>query len=319
MISSIGLLDKNFSLEKLEKYKIDEATERQFSHLNTSEACDSDSSELEDERILESDITLFSTYNEEEYSSVIFYVFGEGYFYAHHDAPVYGTAVDSRKVTLNARSYVAVATCENDVSLYDVCVKNMVYPQVTLSGHHDSVVSVDVFNNQLYTGSQDRSIIKWDITRKEPSERYEFGYEVHKLGIGNGFAVAAHHDITVMKGNERLEVKHGAEIEHLLVKDNLFYASDVNGYLLCFDIRFLDKALFQKQMHTDAISSFDIGPGYIVTGSFDQSIKVIDADNFSEKKCIKTNDFVSSLRICDYTKEICFYGERTTKLKYFHI
>lgn len=319
MISSIGLLEKNFSLEKLEKYEIDEATKRQFPHLSMSEACDTDSSELEDERILESDITLFSTYNDEEYSSVIFYVFGEDYFYAHHDAPVYGTAVDSRHITLDARSYVAVATCESDVCLYDVCVKNMVYPQVTLSGHSDSVVSVDVLNNQLYTGSQDRSIIKWDVSRKAPSERYEVEHEVHKLGVGDGFVVAAHRDITIVQENERLNVKHGAEIEHLLVRDSMFYVSDVHGSLLCFDVRFPERALVQKQVHTDAISSFDIGPGYIVTGSFDQSIKVIDANDFSEKKCIKTSDFVSSLRICSYTNEICFYGERTTKLKHFYI
>eukprot|EP00866_Antonospora_locustae_P000605 jgi/Antlo1/605/1610 len=319
MISSIGLLEKKFSLEKLEKYEIDETTKRQFPHLNISEVCDSDSSELEDERILESDITLFSTYNDEEYSSIIFYVFGESYFYAHHDAPVYGTAVDSQKITLDSRSYVAVATYENDVSLYDVCVKNMVYPQATLCGHRDSVVSVDVLNNQLYTGSQDRSVIKWDIARKEPSERYEFGYEVHKLGVGNGFVVAAHRDITVMQENEKLEIKHTAEIEHLLVRDNMLYVSNIHGYLLCFDLRFPDRTLLQKKVHADAISSFDIGSGYIVTGSFDQSIKVVDADDFSEKKHIKTNDFVSSLKICDYTKEICFYGERTTKLRHFYI
>ncbi|KAL0266019.1 UNVERIFIED_CONTAM: hypothetical protein PYX00_011736 [Menopon gallinae] len=295
MISSIGLLEKKFSLEKLEKYRIGEAAERPLPLPCIPADYESDSSELEDERILESDITLFSTYNNEEYSSIIFYVFGEDYFYAHHDAPVYGTAVDSRRVTLDARSYVALATYENDVSLYDVYVKNMVYPQITLSGHSDSVLSVDVFNNELYTGSQDKSVIKWDVSRREICERYEVGDEVHRLGLGDGFAVVAHQDIVLMQGGKRLRIKHGAEIEHLLVRDNLFYVSDTNGRLLCFDVRLPDKPLVQKQVHADAISSFDIGPSCIVTGSFDQSIKILDTNDFSEKRCIKTNDVVASL------------------------
>ncbi|KAG0440137.1 Periodic tryptophan protein 1 like protein [Dictyocoela muelleri] len=333
MITSIGFLNSGIEIKKLEKYILDDKAKLKFPEYDFSKNIDNDennidSSDSEDE-ITREDILIYSTPNSEDQSFIDFSIYNEEIF-SHHDIYVFDLIMDSCYFTKNDDHFLAIGTTETDVMIYNCFVRNPLLPQISLSGHTSEVTSV-VYNEYLFSGSIDGSIIKWSIEKEEPilkkiiknknyrdvNTNIREVMEICGIDSNKSYLSVTDDSKNLRLYSTNLEkigcVEISSPIEKSRLNDFLMIA-DSDGYLHKFDFRNLEKPVISKKVHNSEITSFDICENKVVTGSIDQNLCYLDW-NFELIKKYEAKEKIFAVSICSYFPNICVFGGEKNEVK----
>ncbi|KAG5859382.1 hypothetical protein KMI_07g12250 [Encephalitozoon hellem] len=306
MISSIGFLPSGISIENLKKFVIDESIHQSLSYLNIpvvdKEKVSFDDDIDESEEIVENDIVVFCTPNEGDVSFLQFYVQNRECtnMFLHHDTYVFSTICDSEYFTVGGEMYVAVATFEKDIMVFDPLVRNPVLPQILLKGHEEAVLSMECWNGTLFSGSLDSTIIEWDSEKALAKNRIQATGPVNKIGIFDSSVIYSVEDTLYCFDGE---VKLEGEVERIRIIGNGMLVSDSTGTLRYYDLRNMASAVIEKKIHEDSITGVDVLGDKVYTGSLDGTIKVVSLDTLDVVSSRDAEEKVFSLR----THEDGFY------------
>lgn len=289
MLSSIDFLSNDFELERL-----------------ISETQEEEDSSVEDEQVLQTDKVVVATYPSEEANSILFHVYSPSYFYPHHEIS-YPSVFFDCKVLKN--DFVAVSSLNDDILVFDPKIKFVDSPSYILSGH-DSMVLCLQMQEDLISGSEDKSIIFWDETRIK--ERLFYKKEITKMAVNGKFiAHFSGKNVVFRSKSEIIKEISFPDLEDLKIKDEKIFCSDVDGNLTVYDTRNFGNKVYK--IHGEGINSFDFYEEYVVTGSDDKTIKVYDLNKGEVIKNFKVNGSVSCVKMED---DLCFYGGEETDLQY---
>lgn len=306
MISSIGFLPSGISAERLKTFVADEDIRKSLDYLNipivdkSSVFCDDDVDESEE--IVENDIVVFCTPNEDDVSFLQFHVQNRECtnMFLHHDTYVFSTVADSAQVTIGGMPYVALGTFEKDIMVFDPLVRNPMIPQALLRGHEDAVLSVEWSNGVLFSGSVDSTVIEWDVERREPRSRVEVAGPVGKICVLGSSVIYSVETTLHCLGKE---LKFEGDVERIKIRENTMLVSDSVGNLRVYDLRNGCEAVVDKRIHEDSITGFGICGGDVYTGSLDGSIKIVKIETLDVVGSKSTEEKVFSLE----THEDGFY------------
>ncbi|KAM0679698.1 rRNA-processing protein [Glugoides intestinalis] len=277
MISTIGFLSNTTETKALQKFIPDENIKKRLDYFQLPLISDkgerddyisSDSEELPE--IKTTDNILFCTPNSEEISNVAFYGYDDTEMFFHHDLLVFNTIIDSCRL-ISTNRYVAVATFEPDIMIYDFGIELPLLPQILLIGHEDAVTGIKNKEEKLMSCSQDKTTIEWDINELRIKERTAHDIEIERFDFeGNSLVFGAKTHLNI--NNESISLEN--ELEQLRIKDNIVYVSDSEGKFTFYDIRNTSKAIFSDKIHEKPILDFCFAKDWIVTTSFDNKVKL---------------------------------------------
>ncbi|KAH9411880.1 hypothetical protein HK407_03g06330 [Ordospora pajunii] len=302
MITSIGIIPSKIEIEKLKEFKVNEEIARSLEHLNiplidkSAMSCDYDADESED--IVEGDVLIFCTPNEEDISLLQIYIQNKECvnMFMHHDAYVFSSVIDSENLSIGGTPYIALGTFENDILVYDPLVRSAMLPQILLKGHSDAVMSLREAEGRLFSGSVDSTVIEWDAERLEVRNKIEAAGPVSKIDVSGSFVVYSVENALYCFGEK---IGFEGDVEKIRMADDRIFVSDSCGKLWCYDIRNMSKTVLEKKIHEDSIADFDIFAKSIYTASLDETIKVVDAENFDVRYVKKVDERVFSIRVCE--------------------
>ncbi|XP_044749642.1 periodic tryptophan protein 1 homolog [Coccinella septempunctata] len=251
-------------------------------------------------------------YNEEEVS-----------FYCHHDFLLPSFPVCFEWLNYEANSplgnYVAVGMMEPIIEIYNLDIINVMKPSYKLGqkanrkrgrpqmGHTSSVLSLAwnrTYDHVLASGSSDKSIILWDLEKKEPSTTINaFEGDVqcldwHKVETQSLLAGGCDCQVKLFDCNSpdsHLTWKLDGECETLNwhpLQPYMFMAGTNIGSLQCFDCR--KGPLWSLSAHDKELSGVFISgecPGLLVTGSHDGMVKTWDYSGENIPELVHTKDF----------------------------
>lgn len=288
MLSSIDFLSDKFKIDKL-----------------ISEFEDEDTS-IEEEEVLETDKMIVATFPADESNSMLFYVYSSDYFYPHHEIN-YPTVFFDCKVLKN--DFVAVSSLLNDILVFDPKIKHVDGPSYILQGHDSNVLCLEM-QEDLISGSEDKTIIFWD--NDKPKEKVECGDDIIKLSVeGNLIAYSSNSKVVLREINKKITDFDVKDVEDIKLRNNNLYLSDGEGNIIIYDLRNYEKSLYK--LHDEFINSFDFYKNYLVTGSEDRRIKFFDLCQLETIKEVKVNEIITRLK---FNEDICFYGGEITELNY---
>lgn len=308
MISTIGFLPNTTETKVLQKFIPDENIKKRLDYLQIPllqnqveqfEELSSDKEELPE--IKATDNILFCTPNSEEISNVAFYGYDDTEMFFHHDLFVFNTIIDSCRLISSDR-YVAVATFEPDIMIYDFAIELPLLPQALLIGHEDAVTGIKNKYEKLISCSQDKTIIQWDINELKVKEKTVYDIEIERFDFeGNMLVFGAKTYLNI--NNQSISLKN--EIEQLRIKDNIVYVSDNEGYFTLYDIRNTERAISSDKVHDESIIDFCIAKDWIVTTSLDNKIKMWKSGStgLELKSTFDQNSTVYSLGYNELDKE----------------
>lgn len=330
MINTIGFLQNNTELKELKEFTPDENIKKHLDYLQIpiipkSDFKDDDvCSEDEERPILQStDNILFCTPNTEEISNVAFYGYDDTTIFFHHDLLVFSTIIDSCSIENDSR-YVAVATFEPDVMIYDFSINLPLLPQALLIGHTGPVTGIKNKYGKLVTSSEDKTIITWDSNKLQIKEQTKCDVVIERFDFENkSFVFGANTYLNI--NNENIPLDYA--MEQLRIKEDMVYVTDSEGNISIFDVRKPAKALFTQKIHDGAVVDMCLAKDWTVTTSLDKKIKLWklennefvcksvleqehtvfalgynDKDDFEEVFAGNEDDFVFPIRLCETVK-----------------
>ncbi|KAM0672513.1 hypothetical protein CWI42_030780 [Ordospora colligata] len=316
MITSIGIIPSKIEIDKLKEFQADKEIAKSLEHLNiplidkSAMTCDYDVDESED--IVEGDVLIFCTPNEEDVSFLQIYIQNKecvGMF-MHHDTYVFSSVIDSENLNIGGTPYIALGTFENDIFVYDPLVRSAMLPQILLKGHSDAVMSLRETEGKLFSGSYDSSIIEWDTKRLEVRNKINTAGPVSKIDASGSIVV---YSVANSLHCFEQEIGFESDIEKIKMVGDRMFISDSSGKLWYYDIRNMSNAVLEKKIHDDSIASFDIFEKSIYTASLDGTIKVLDIESFDVRYVKKADEKVFSIKVCE--EGFFVYGGEQNMLK----
>lgn len=296
MISRISYLPKGLTLEKL---------------IYPTHDLDSDDfSSHEDDIIYETDQILINIQNTEDISYIQFHIKNDDDFFIHHDIITAETLTEILYYK-GSKDLVAVSGFFNDIYFYDCFLFNPIDYEYKLTGHSGYINQMALENNNLYSASDDKSVIEWDLETGKIKEKIEFKAEVKHLAI---------HGERMCTGSEfeLFDVfKNDAPIELVRLRDeNTVFFGDDKGFLKSIDLR-MNKVVNSKKFHNETLTDFCFYGEEVLSVGFDGKIMRIDKDFESFVAC-KTCDQLACISI-DEKKTLCAYGGIDDKIKFLDL
>lgn len=202
--------------------------------------------------------------------------------------------------------------------------KEYIKPIKTLRGHSQPIYSVIFSNNELYTASADKCVVRWDLETGEQTNfvvqldnsAYSLAYnaKAHLLVIGENTG-----ELHVIDMKEKKEIKlitqHRASVFSLIYdqKDNRFYSGDRNG-VFCVWSGDTFELLHAEHFYCERIRSIAVHPDENIVAfcAMDGKIRFIDTKNFNLIKEIKISDY--SLNALLFNGDFIYTGGKTAFL-----
>lgn len=300
MISSIGFVPSGISMQNLKRFVPDEEIADSLRYLDipivdTSEKpCDDDVEESEE--IVENDVMIFCTPNEDDVSFLQFHIHNSECtnMFLHHDVYVFSTITDSSLVEIGNELYVGLSTFENDIMLFDPFVRNPMLPQILLRGHVDSVLSLKYHDHRLVSGGSDAVIAEWDVERGQVKDKTVATGPVSNVAVLDSGTVYSVNDVLYCLRNE---ARLGGDVEKIRTKDNGVLVSDSTGVLRHYDLRNMSTFVKEKKVHEDSITGVDVLGDTVYTASMDGSVKTVDLLTFETKSTWDSGEKLFSLGV----------------------
>lgn len=281
MINGIGFLPNSAEIAELIACVPSDEVKKRLEYLQipalpdtpaSDDSSNADSSvTLEEMPVIKStDSILYCTPNSEEISNIAFYGYDSTEMYFHHDQFVFSTIIDSCSIVANNR-YVAAATFEQDIMVYDVLAKFSALPQELLCGHTGPVTCIKNKYDKLMSCSEDKTMIQWDVNemRLREQRNYEIGLEKFDFE-GNNLIFGEKTYLSI--NNESIALEN--EMEQLRIKDNIAYVSDTMGNMVVYDIRRAASPVLVTSLHSGSIVDFCFVRDWIITASTDKTVKM---------------------------------------------
>ncbi|KAL3265781.1 hypothetical protein HHI36_009979 [Cryptolaemus montrouzieri] len=286
---------------------------------------ESDDSEKEDDIIKPTDNLIIVGHVNGDASILEIYVYNEEEesFYVHHDIflPSFPLCLEWLNYEPNSPkgNYCAIGSMDSIIEVWDLDIINSVESAFQLGqmgsrrkgrphvGHRDAVLSLAwnrSFEHILASGSADKSILLWDLDRKEPSTTIKsFNDKVqcldwHKLEAQSLLAGGCDSQVKVFDcrtPDNHLTWKIDGECERLSwnpLQPFSYMAGTSVGSLQCFDCR--KGELWSISAHEKEVTGLFISgqcPGLLVTSSSDGTMKTWDYSGESKPELIHTKDF----------------------------
>lgn len=315
MINTINLIPNKIQIDKLKPYKKDMNIIKSLSHIGISLIENEEIQELEDNDtfICESDQILFSTSNNEEESFLQFHVYDKENddFVIHHDVFVYSSINDAEYFYKNDKHFIALATFEKDVMVYDSCIFNPMAPQILLKGHEDHIMCVKKFGENLFSGSEDKSIIEWDIIKETFCNFYKLDLVPEKICKSNNHIFYTD-GTTIKSSTSDLHFSCYDRIENLIACDNMIYVSNSTGDFFSFDLRASKSPYFSNKYVESALTGMDLLNNKIALCSKSGEIFILDLLDYELKNSEKIKSVLYSIKL--HEDNLIFYGDESDTL-----
>ncbi|KAF9761865.1 hypothetical protein NGRA_2368 [Nosema granulosis] len=318
MINCIGFLPKGIDIEKLKDYKPDQEILKKLEYLDLPiiENKEEPSEESENnDFVVESDLVVFSTPNNSELSYLQFHVFDKELddFVIHHDIYVFSSINDTEYININNQHCVALGTFENYVMLYDALVKNPMTPQVLLEGHSGAVMAVttDNSNYSLFSGSEDRSVIEWDLEKLCVKNKAEYCQVVEKLCVSEDILIFGNQQSIYLPSSGE-EYKVEGTVENCMIEGNNIYIGDSSGVLTVLDIRNMKKSKTIKKVSEDPLTGLDVLRGYVSVSSLGGDLFIFDSSSFETKFSHNVKSELYSVKLSE--ENVLFFGDASDTL-----
>lgn len=296
MISSLGIIDGLSPSGRLNRFVPDEEIKKHLAYLAIPLVEESDTSEsgsageedpeLQEEELREGDKILFATPNNEDISTLAFFVYNDTDLFLHHDVYVFSTILDSAPLpTHGGAPLVAVATCEHDIFVYDSTVNFPVLPQMLLVGHSGPVNALKTVGEVLWSAGEDGHLIDWDLNKLEGQESIvrrpgkNLGLPIERFDMEGQHLVYGSERFVNIDG-ESINLENG--IEKIKIQNDKVYIPDESGNLLIYDFRNLKEAYHARKVHENAIYDLAFYGDAVVTSSADGLIKTWNASTLEE-------------------------------------
>ncbi|EOB11730.1 Myosin heavy chain kinase B [Nosema bombycis CQ1] len=310
MINCIGFLPKGINVEKLNKFEKDEEIIKKLEHLelpiieNDYENEESDTNEC----IVESDLIVYSSLNNRDLSYFQFHVYDEEMddFVIHHDIYVFSSINDTEYLNFNNKHYVALATFENNIMVYDALVKNPMTPQILLEGHGGPVMSITKNDTFMYSGSEDLSFITWDLEKLCLVKKTPLEYIPEKLCLTENKSVIIGSKDKVHVFNAEDEIKLEGTVHNLVANGDNFYISDSSGALSIYDVRNPSVPKTHIKVSEQPLTGLDVLENVVAVSSLDGHINVFDTNNLQVKFSHKIKNEIHSVKLSE--ENVLFLG-----------
>ncbi|WUR02419.1 WD40 repeat domain-containing protein [Vairimorpha necatrix] len=315
MINTINHIPAQISIDKLNKYEKNEEIIQQLSHLEIP-FLDEPIMELEnnDTFICESDLVLFSTSNNLEESFLQFHIYDKEHddFIINHDIFLFSSINDSEYIYKNNKHYIALATCEKDIMLYDSLVFNPLTPQLLLKGHDDSVLAVKFFNNALYSGSDDKKILEWDLETLRIKESFTTNLNVEKIAnAGNMIFYGEKNTIANLSTGTNFFID--GNLENMVGHENFLYLTTSSGSFYTYDSRNTCKPFFEHKYSEEPLTGLHFLNDKIGMCSKKGEIWVLDSKDFEIKNTENIKSTLFSIKL--HESNVIFYGDEGDSLQ----
>ena len=276
MITALGFVENKGGCSKLKKFVPDPEIKKTLEYLSiplvdeVTEPHDTENEESEFEEISPEDKIVWATPNTEIASSLVFHLYDHGTLSAHHDTFVFSVILDAATVNEN---FVATATYEPHIFLYDAFTAFPILPQQLLRGHMGPVTGVMCHDGRLMSCSEDRMIIEWDLERGVPKETTDSGMPLERFDF-SGSSLIYGATTSVVINNESFFIT--ADVERVKLRGNMAYVLDAAGGVTLYDTRNLSSVVLYKKLHDDGVMDIDFYGDSIATCSVDKTVRTWD-------------------------------------------
>lgn len=315
MINVIKYIPKSIDIEKLKPYKKDSfiLEKLNISELLVNDINNEDVLVSEDTYICESDLVVFSTLNTEEESNLQFYIYDKEHndFMIHHDIFVLSAINDAIYLNFKDFDYIALGTFDKYVYLYDSLIFNPIAPQILLEGHTESVMCVLYENNKFLSGSEDKSIIEWDLEKNMIKSQFRTEDSIEKISLLSENIYYSQKNIIKNLNNKEIITLDG-NIENLVSLNHNIFATTSTGFLTVYDDRNINKPYFSNKYCDAHLTGLDILKNKIGLCSEEGNIYILDALDFEIKysEILKSNLYSIKLN----EDNLIFYGDENNLL-----
>lgn len=269
MISSIGFIPNTQEIKELKEFQMDKEIQHKVEYLGIPIIPKADNEDEQDfPEIKSTDNILFCTPNTEEISNVAFYGYDDTEVFFHHDLFVFSTILDSCFVK---DSFVAVATFEPFVFIYDALVEFPILPQILLEGHESAVTGIKNKEGRLISCSDDQHIIEWDLNTLQLKNKTDVKISIEKFDFeGSSMVFGSQTYLSI--NNQQISLEN--DVEQIKCKENNVFVTDCDGNMMIYDIRAPAKAMLSKKIHEDSVLDLCLVKDWIVTCSVDNHVKL---------------------------------------------
>jgi hypothetical protein len=298
MIVKCALLGKGYECLEPRRYSPNRDVFDEFAHLYNEESealfsrigkelentVDDEfgSEEKEDMEVRKSDRVVLSLVDPmDEHPRVDCYTFNEDedVFYVRQDIFLNHKPSSMAVFESGGDPYVFVGSAETEnISGYNVFVENPFLPDVFLRAS-SPILDLQVVGPTLI--SLGKNITEWDLnTSKKVSERTPL-HECCLLDTEENMLISSDgHSLFVADRREgrekKCEVLSRRGVTQIKIREGRIYASYEDGCVGCVS---QGSHVFEKKMHGEKISAFDISGKYIVTGAADERVRVMDMES----------------------------------------
>src|SRR5690606_35093635 len=105
-----------------------------------------------------------------------------------------------------SENLVALGTFEPDIFIYDAFTEFPVLPKELLIGHKELVTTIKNQENRFMSGSEDQSIIEWDLNKNSIKEQLFYDFPIDSFDFsGSNLAYGAKNILNVNNNTISLE------------------------------------------------------------------------------------------------------------------
>jgi hypothetical protein len=191
---------------------------------------------------------------------------------------------------------VKPSSIENFRNAYQGLYSNLtkgVYASNTFKGHTDAVVSLAIFDGNLFSGSLDNTIKVWDLKTGECTATLT-GHEdaVYSLAVFDGNLFSGSWDKTIKfwdlktRQSKASLTGHQSAVESLTAFDGKLFSGSRDGTIKVWELE-TRQCITTLKGHKNSVSSLVILDGKLFSGSDDCTIKVWE---------LKTGECIATLR-----------------------
>ncbi|KAK6090787.1 hypothetical protein P3W45_000032 [Vairimorpha bombi] len=312
MINTINYLNDKISIDKLKPYTKNQEILEELSYLEIPQIIEGDVQELEDNDtfICDTDLIVFSTSNSLDENYLQFHVYDQEIddFVIHHDVFVFSSINDAEYLKLQDNHYVALATFEKNIMIYDSLVFNPLAPQILLKGHNEGVMCVKMIGDKLLSGSEDKTVIEWDLEVSKPRQVFDAGLKVEKMA---GFLFCSESN-KIKNINTGLEFNLDGTVENMVSIDNNLYLTTSTGHFISYDLRNMNSPAFSHKYSEVGITGLDVLKDKIGMCSESGEIIILEKSDFEVKNFEKIKSTLYSIKM--HENNLIFYGDDTDNL-----
>lgn len=202
--------------------------------------------------------------------------------------------------------------------------KHYIAPVKTLRGHSQPIYGVIYVNNELYTSSADKHVVRWDLETGEQTNfvvqlensAYNLAYNPHSNLLVIGENTGQLHVVDVEKKQEvKLLTQHRASVFALMYdeKDNRFYSGDRDG-VFCAWTGDTFELLYVEHFHCERLKCIAVHPTEKVVAfcAMDGKVRFLNSDTFELIKELKISDY--SLNALLFDGDSIYVGGKTAVL-----